>query len=135
MNKSKLRSILMHYVILIRNEQGLTTTQYSDKQWKIMAEKLEQFSSNCKDDTTLLLFFYSWYNIKNDNPKQTLIDTKELVWENVFKDGNISKEQYEQMLQSWASLEKNIIQFTQENQKLLEKSKNKQQNNDLETEL
>ena len=52
----------------------------------------------------------------------------------ILKDGNISKEQFDRMCQSWASLESNIIQFTKENQKLREKQRDKDHNIDLEPE-
>ncbi|MGC4129236.1 MAG: hypothetical protein QM564_06680 [Bergeyella sp.] len=127
MKKSELQRILQQYVVLICREQRLCTTSYDKMQWKILTKNVEQFSSLCKENYLSTSFFYEWYNNNRE------IFDQEALWEIAFKN-DISREQFDKMFQSWSSLEHNIIRFTKENQKLLEKSKNKQQNKDQEHE-
>lgn len=127
MTPPELQRILRDYITLICKEQGLSSTKYNDNQWEIMTENIGEFVWLCDEDSNILLFFYVWYNHRK-------IYQVEVIREKILKDGNISKEQFDRMCQSWASLEKNIIQFTKENQKLMEKQKNKDQNIDLEPE-
>lgn len=127
MTPPELQPILRDYITLICKEQGLPSTKYYDNQWKIMTENIGEFVWLCDEESNILLFFYVWY-------KHRKIYQLEVIREKILKDGNISKEQFDRMCQSWASLESNIIQFTKENQKLMEKQKNKDQNIDLEPE-
>ena len=127
MTPPELQPILRDYITLICKEQGLPSTQYNDNQWEIMTENIGEFVWLCDEDSNILLFFYVWYNHGG-------IYQAEVIWENILKDGKISKEQFDRMCQSWASLESNIIQFTKENQKLTEKQRDKDHNIDLEPE-
>ena len=127
MTPPELQPILRDYITLICKEQGLSSTKYNDNQWKIMTENIEEFVWLCDEDSNILLFFYVWYNHRK-------IYQVEVIREKILKDGNISKEQFDRMCQSWASLESNIIQFTKENQKLMEKQRDKGHNIDLEPE-
>ena len=127
MTPPELQPILRDYITLICKEQGLPSTKYNDNQWKIMTENIGEFVWLCDEDSNILLFFYVWYNHRN-------IYQVEVIREKILKDGNISKEQFDRMCQSWASLESNIIQFTKENQKLREKQRDKDHNIDLEPE-
>ena len=127
MTPPELQPILRDYITLICKEQGLSSTKYNDNQWKIMTENIEEFVWLCDEDSNILLFFYVWYNHRK-------IYQVEVIREKILKDGNISKEQFDRMCQSWASLESNIIQFTKENQKLMEKQRDKAHNIDLEPE-
>ena len=127
MTPPELQPILRNYITLICKEQRLPSTQYNDNQWEIMTENIGEFVWLCGEDSNILLFFYVWYNHRN-------IYQVEVIREKILKDGNISKEQFDRMCQSWASLESNIIQFTKENQKLMEKQRDKGHNIDLEPE-
>ena len=127
MTPPELQPILRDYITLICKEQGLPSTKYNGNQWKIMTENIGEFVWLCDEDSNILLFFYVWYNHRN-------IYQVEVIREKILKDGNISKEQFDRMCQSWASLESNIIQFTKENRKLIEKQKAKDHNIDLEPE-
>ena len=127
MTPPELQPILRDYITLIYKEQGLPSTKYNDNQWKIMTENIGEFVWLCDEDSNILLFFYVWYNHRN-------IYQVEVIREKILKNGNISKEQFDRMCQSWASLESNIIQFTKENQKLTEKQRDKDHNIDLEPE-
>ena len=127
MTPPELQPILRDYITLVCKEQGLPSTKHNDNQWKIMTENIEEFVWLCDEDINTLLFFYVWYNHRE-------IYHAEVIWENIFKDGKMTKEQFDRMYQSWASLESNIIQFAKENQKMLETLKNKQQDNDLDHE-
>lgn len=127
MTPPELQPILRDYITLICKEQGLSSTKYNDNQWKIMTENIEEFVWLCDEDSNILLFFYVWYNHRK-------IYQVEVIREKILKDGNISKEQFDRICQSWASLESNIIQFTKENQKLTEKQRDKDHNIDLEPE-
>jgi len=127
MTPPELQPILRDYITLICKEQGLTSTKYNDNQWEIMTENIGEFVWLCDEDINILLFFYVWYNHRK-------IYQLEVIREKILKDGNFSKEQFDRMCQSWASLESNIIQFTKENQKLREKQKDKDHNNDLDHE-
>lgn len=127
MTPPELQPILRDYITLICKEQGLSSTKYNDNQWKIMTENIEEFVWLCDEDSNILLFFYVWYNHQKNYQV-------EVIREKILKDGNISKEQFDRMCQSWASLESNIIQFTKENRKLIEKQKAKDHNIDLEPE-
>ena len=127
MTPPELQPILRDYITLICKEQGLPSTKYNGNQWKIMTENIGEFVWLCDEDSNILLFFYVWYNHRN-------IYQVEVIREKILKDGNISKEQFDRMCQSWASLESNIIQFTKENQKLREKQRDKDHNIDLEPE-
>ena len=127
MTPPELQPILRDYITLICKEQGLSSTKYNDNQWKIMTENIEEFVWLCDEDSNILLFFYVWYNHRK-------IYQVEVIREKILKDGNISKKQFDRMCQSWASLESNIIQFTKENQKLMEKQRDKAHNIDLEPE-
>ena len=127
MTPPELQPILRDYITLICKEQGLPSTKYNGNQWKIMTENIGEFVWLCDEDSNILLFFYVWYNHRN-------IYQVEVIREKILKDGNISKEQFDRMCQSWASLESNIIQFTKENQKLMEKQRDKDHNIDLEPE-
>ena len=127
MTPPELQPILRDYITLICKEQGLSSTKYNDNQWEIMTENIGEFVWLCDEDSNTLLFFYVWYNHQK-------IYQVEVIREKILKDGNISKEQFDRMCQSWASLESNIIQFTKENQKLREKQRDKDHNIDLEPE-
>ena len=127
MTPPELQPILRDYITLVCKGQGLSSTKYNDNQWKIMTENIGEFVWLCDEDSNILLFFYVWYNHRN-------IYQVEVIREKILKDGNISKEQFDRMCQSWASLESNIIQFTKENQKLMDKQKDKDHNIDLEHE-
>ena len=127
MTPPELQRILRDYITLICKEQGLSSTKYNNNQWEIMTENIGEFVWLCDEDSNILLFFYVWYNHRN-------IYQVEVIREKILKDGNISKEQFDRMCQSWASLESNIIQFTKENQKLMEKQRDKAHNIDLEPE-
>lgn len=127
MTPPELQPILRDYITLICKEHGLSSTKYNEKQWEIMTENIGEFVWLCDEDSNILLFFYVWYNHRK-------IHQVEAIREKILKDGNISKEQFDRMCQSWASLESTIIQFTKENQKLMEKQKDKDHNNDLDHE-
>ena len=127
MTPPELQPILRDYITLICKEKGLISTKYNDNQWEIMTENIGEFVWLCDEDIHTLLFFYVWYNHRK-------IYQLEVIREKILKDGNISKEQFDRMCQSWTSLESNIIQFTKENQKLREKQKDKDHNNDLDHE-
>ena len=127
MTPPELQPILRDYITLICKEKGLISTKYNDNQWKIMTENIGEFVWLCDEDSNTLLFFYVWYNHGG-------IYQAEVIWENILKDGKISKEQFDRMCQSWSSLESTIIQFTKENQKLMKKQKDKDHNNDLDHE-
>jgi alpha-glucuronidase len=124
MNTTELQEILKDYIGLICKEQGQIPKQYTNSQMKVMSKKLEIFASHCKEDETLLLFFYTWYSLRETYPQKTL-------WEKAFKGSSVSKEELQQMCKSWSSLENTIIEFTEENQIVFDKEPNK----DLEQEL
>ena len=116
MNISRLHETLKDYIDIICREQGLYPKYYTAEQMGVMAEKMEAFASLCREDDTLLLFFYNWYSIRKSFPQKSL-------WEKAFKGSSISKEELEQMYRSWSSLEHTIIGFTRENKKLMERTK------------
>ena len=101
--------ILKDYVSLISREHSLPATSYTYKQWGTMIEKMEQFIASYRNDETLLRFFYTWYIYRDTYQTQMPIDR-------AYK-GDIPKEQFEQMYKLWSSLEKDVIDFSKENQK------------------
>lgn len=72
MDTTELQELLKDYIGLICKEQGQIPNQYTDSQAKAMSEKLEIFASHCKEDETLLLFFYTWYSLRETYPQKTL---------------------------------------------------------------
>lgn len=118
MNQSKIpRSLIEEYVTEIAKENGLLPTHYSELQWRVMGEKMDQFVSLYNGDMSILLMFmYIWYNYQG-------FDYEQIPWEQKFNGEKIPKEQLQQMLNTWSSLKIDVIEFTRINKKLLEQQR------------
>ncbi|MET3536705.1 hypothetical protein [Chryseobacterium limigenitum] len=106
--------------------------KYSEKQCEILMEKLDSFSSNCNKNSLLLSFPYIWDKIKEEAISMTRDEAAELLWNKGYQKLGLSKKQLGEICFSWLVVEKKFLEFKKE--QLLETSKNKQQNNNLEHE-
>lgn len=114
------REVLKSYTTELARENGLPSIDFSDAQWRVMSEKMNHFISLYKRDATRLLqFLYLWYNYRG-------IDYEQIPWTTISSDEKMPKEQFDQMRNTWASLERDVIEFTQLNQKMLERQKGKE---------
>lgn len=118
------RKVLSCYVSGIAKENGLLPTHFSESQWKEMGEKMNEFIALYKRDAMKLLqFLYIWYNYRG-------IDYENIPWTIISGDERMSKQQFDQMHSTWASLERDVIEFTRLNQKMLEQQKSKKPEQD-----
>lgn len=106
--------------------------EYSEKQCEILMEKLDSFSSHCNKSSLLLSFPYVWDKIKEEAISMTKDGVVDLLWNKGYQKLGISKKQLGEICFSWFVFEKKFLEFKKE--QLLETTKNKHQNNDLELE-
>ena len=131
MNSSELRKILLEYLTTIPKEHFqrkmiLSHSQFSDKQWERITGKLQQFCTHCKDDTILLLFPYMWNYIQDLQSDLTFETTVDILWERGFQNSFNTKENFKQICVNWSLFEKDIKEFSIENQKILEQEGSKE---------
>lgn len=119
-NKGLPREVLKSYTTEMARENGLPSIDFSEAQWRVMSEKMNQFISLYKRDATRLLqFLYIWYNYRE-------IEYEQIPWTTISSDEKMPKEQFVQMRNTWGSLERDVIEFTRLNQKMLEQQKGKE---------
>ncbi len=106
------REVLEKYVSEIAKENDLPQTPFCPAQWKVMGEKMDHFASLSKNEGASLLLFYVWYNYRD-------VDYENLPW-TIPK---IPKELFIEMRSTWSSLEQDVIEFTQLNQKIAEQQR------------
>lgn len=128
MNSSELRKILLEYLSIIPKEHfcrkmSLSHPHFTDTQWEHISDRLQQFCSHCKDDTILLLFPYMWNHLQDLQSGLTFETTVDILWERGFKQSMATKENLKQMCLNWSLFEKDIKEFSKENQQLLEQQK------------
>ena len=97
-------------------------------------EKLDCYTALCHKNSILLTFPYVWDKIKEEAISMTKDDMAELLWNNDYQKSGISKKLLGQICFSWFVFEKKFLEIRKENKKLLETSKNKEHDNDLEHE-
>lgn len=114
------KELLESYASNICKENGLHSVEFSDAQLRVINEKINEFISIYKGDTTiLLLFLYTWYNYRG-------IDYEHIPWESISSDKKIPKEQFDQLREMRGSLERDVTEFTRLNLKMLEQQKGKE---------
>lgn len=104
--------------------------EYSQKQCEILMEKLDSYTTLCHKNSILLSFPYVWDKIKEEGISMTKDEVAELLWNKDYQKSGVSKKQLGEICFSWFVVEKKFLEF--KNEKLLETSKIKQQNNNLE---
>ena len=119
-NKGLSREVLKSYTKGLARENGLPSIDFSEAQWRVMSEKMNHFISLYKRDAMKLLqFLYIWFNYRD-------FDYDQIPWTTILSDEKMPKEQFDQMRNTWTSLERDVIEFTRLNQKIQEQQKGKE---------
>ena len=120
----------------------LEYSEFSERQLIEMAESLEQFTTPCRDEQMLFVLTEIVKHTEKFYPEKTLDERIDIVWEKEYEKTLVSREDLKQMYTNWLLIEKQWeglekkknIEFTKDNQQLLETFINKQHNYDLENE-
>lgn len=119
-HKGLSREVLKSYTTGLARENGLPSIDFSEAQWRVMSEKMNHFISLYRRDAMKLLqFLYIWFNYRN-------MEYEQIPWTIILSDEKMPKEQFDQMQNTWASLERDVIEFTRLNLKMLEQQKGKE---------
>lgn len=132
MNQPEIQIILLDYLTSVPKESFkrrmlLEYPQYSQKQWEVLIEKLDSFTSQCNENSVILSFPYVWNQVKEASSYLTKNEIAALLWNKDYQKSGISKKQLGQMCMGWFRFEKQFIEFTNENQKLLDIENDKEQ--------
>lgn len=119
-HKGLSREVLKSYTTEMARENGLPTIDFSETQWRVMSEKMNHFISLYRRDAMKLLqFLYIWFNYRD-------MEYEQIPWTAISSDEKMPKEQFNQMRNTWTSLERAVIEFTRLNQKMQEQQKGKE---------
>jgi hypothetical protein len=114
------RELLESYTSNICKENGLRPVEFSDAQLRVIRERMNEFISISKGDTTILLqFLHAWYNYRG-------IDYEQIPWEAISSDKKMPKELFDELNKSRNAIEKDVVEFTRLNLKMLEQQKGKE---------
>lgn len=106
--------------------------QYTEKQWGFLTDKLQRYTSLTDKTVVLITFPYSFHPVKEMVSHLTLKEMTERLWNEDYKKYGVSKKDLEQICMEWYRFEKQLQDFTKENEKSLENTKDKEYDNDLD---
>lgn len=127
------RKILLEYISsqspeIFKRKMELQYPEINSIKIQVLTDCLEQFCCSPKNDEILLLFPYILDNVRLTNPELKINGMIKTLWERGFNDSIVSKEQLEKMYKIWLGFEKEVLNPTNEQQKLLDASQIKNHN-------
>ncbi len=130
------QKLLLEYICAIpkdafKRKMQLEHPEFPINQIDKISEHLQEFCSYSKEGEVLLLFPYVLNNIRFDYPQITRKTAVKELWNSGF-DNVGSMKKLGRMYKNWIAVEKEVMDLSQEKQKSMENTKDKEYNNDLQ---